>query len=82
PLFFVPLGRLKDREWFKGAQMTPLHEELLIKCLKHDFYWIENLIDLAFAGKWYSSLLHSFYRGFVKIVKHKTQKARIPIKTS
>ena len=80
PLFFVPLGRLKDREWFKGAQMTELHKQLLITCLKHDFYWIENLIDLAFAGKWYARILHSFYKGFVKIVMNKTEKAGIQIR--
>ncbi|MGQ9530799.1 MAG: B12-binding domain-containing radical SAM protein [Candidatus Bathycorpusculaceae bacterium] len=81
PLFFVPLGKLKSREWFKGAQMTQLHKELLIQCLKHDFYWIENLIDLAFAGKWYASMLHPFYKLFVKIVKYKAEKAGIQIKT-
>jgi radical SAM superfamily enzyme YgiQ (UPF0313 family) len=80
PLFFVPLGRLKDREWFKGAQMTELHKQLLITCLKHDFYWIENLIDLAFAGKWYAHILQSFYKGFVKIVMNKTEKAGIQIR--
>jgi radical SAM superfamily enzyme YgiQ (UPF0313 family) len=77
PLFFVPLGKLKDREWFKGTQMSELHRELLIACLKHDFYWIENLINLAFVGKWYARILHSFYRGFVKIVKYKAKKAGI-----
>ncbi|MBC7131409.1 B12-binding domain-containing radical SAM protein, partial [Candidatus Bathyarchaeota archaeon] len=52
PLFFVPMGRLKDEDWFKETEMNPLHTELLIKCLKHDLHWIDSLIDLAFEGKW------------------------------
>lgn len=77
PLFFVPMGRLNDKEWFKETQMTELHKELLIKCLEHDFYWIDNLIDLSFAGKWYASLLRVFYRLFVRRVRHKARKAGI-----
>ena len=39
PLFFVPMGRLKDEDWFKETEMNELHKELLVKCLKHDLYW-------------------------------------------
>jgi len=77
PLFFVPMGRLKDEEWFKETQMTELHRELLIKCLEHDFYWIEKLIDLAFAGKWRAGIMRRFYRLFVRIVRYKAKKAGI-----
>jgi radical SAM superfamily enzyme YgiQ (UPF0313 family) len=77
PLFFVPMGRLEDEKWFEKTQMTELHEELLIKCLEHDFYWVDNLIDLAFAGKWYARLVHVFYRLFAKIVRYKTRKLEL-----
>lgn len=77
PLFFVPLGRLKNENWFREAQMGKLHKELLIRCLKHDFYWIDKLIELSFAGKWYKRLVHPLYRGFVGIVKYKARKAGI-----
>jgi len=75
PLFFVPMGRLKDKEWFKESQMSEMHKELLIKCLKHDFYWVEKLIDLSFAGKWYGSIIRQFYRTFTWIVRQKANKA-------
>jgi radical SAM superfamily enzyme YgiQ (UPF0313 family) len=81
PLFFVPLGRLKDEEWFGKTQMTKLHEELLVKCVEHDFYWIDNLIGLAFTGKWYVNFLQLFYRIFAEIVEHKTKTAGIKWKT-
>ena len=77
PLFFVPMGRLKDEDWFKETEMSQLHRELLIKCLKHDFYWIDNLIDLAFAGKWYAKFMRPFYRLFVEVIKYKAKKAGI-----
>jgi radical SAM superfamily enzyme YgiQ (UPF0313 family) len=77
PLFFVPLGRLKDEEWFKETEMKQLHRELLITCMKHDFYWIDKLIDLSFAEKWYRNLIRPFYRVFVGIVKYKAKKAGI-----
>ena len=80
PLFFVPMGRLKDEQWFKEAQMSELHKELLINCLEHDFYWVEKLIDLSFAGKWYADILQSFYKLFARIAKYKAKKAGITIK--
>jgi radical SAM superfamily enzyme YgiQ (UPF0313 family) len=77
PLFFVPMGKLKDEEWFKETQMTALHKQLLIECLEHDFYWIDRLIDLSFAGKWYARLLQLFYRLFAGVVGYKARRARI-----
>ena len=81
PLFFVPMGRLKDEQWFKEAEMSELHKELLIKCAEHDFHWIEKLIDLSVAGKWYASIMQSFYKIFARITKYKAKKAGITIKS-
>jgi radical SAM superfamily enzyme YgiQ (UPF0313 family) len=80
PLFFVPMGRLKDEQWFKETQMSELHKELLIKCLEHDFHWVEKLIDLSVAGKGYANILQSFYKLFARIAKYKGKKAGITIK--
>ncbi|MEM2972055.1 MAG: radical SAM protein [Candidatus Bathyarchaeia archaeon] len=77
PLFFVPMGKLKNEDWFKETEMNRLHREILIKCLKHDFYWINSLIDLTFAGKWYAKLLQTLYRIFVATIRHKAEKSGI-----
>lgn len=77
PLFFVPLGRLKDEEWFKETHMTMLHKELLIKCLKHDFKWIDDLINLSFMDKWYAKPLQLLYALFVKIIEYKAARTGI-----
>ena len=52
PLFFVPMGKLKSEDWLKETEMNELHKELLVKCLRHDLYWIDQLIHLGFAGRW------------------------------
>jgi radical SAM superfamily enzyme YgiQ (UPF0313 family) len=77
PLFFVPMGKLKNEEWFKETEMTELHRELLTKCLNHGLYWVNDLIGLAFAGKWYSRLISQFYRVFAGVVRYRVQKAGI-----
>lgn len=82
PLFFVPVGKLKDEKWFKDAEMTELHRELLIRCMNHDFYWIDKLIGSAFVGRWYANLLQSFYRVFVGLAKRRAKKAGIESKTT
>lgn len=80
PLFFVPMGRLKDEDWFKGAQMTELHRELLIKCLEHDFYWIHKLITLSLGERWQMKVLTPFYKVFTSIVKYKAKQSGISLK--
>ncbi len=80
PLFFVPMGRLKDEDWFKDTQMTELHQQLLAKCLEHDFRWIDDLIGLAFARSYYARLFRPFYRAFVRIARYKARKAGIGAK--
>lgn len=79
PLFFVPLGRLKNENWFKKAGMTELHKQLLFQCAEHDFRWVDNLIDLSFGGKWYTRLLKEFYKVFTGIAKRKARQVEITI---
>jgi radical SAM superfamily enzyme YgiQ (UPF0313 family) len=77
PLFFVPLGRLKDEHWFKGTQMTEIHRELLTKCMEHDFYWIHELINMSLDQRWQAKVLAPFYRMFSSIVKYKARQSGI-----
>ena len=73
PLFFVPLGRLKDKDWFKDTKLHRQHRELMTQCAEHDFKWAGNLIDWAFKGKWYNPLTRELYKGFVAIARHKVK---------
>ncbi len=73
PLFFVPLGRLQNEDWFKETSLTELHKELLIKCAEHDFRWLDNLLNMTFKGKWYSPALKGGYKAFAWVAKRKTK---------
>jgi radical SAM superfamily enzyme YgiQ (UPF0313 family) len=78
PLFFVPLGRLKDEDWFKETQLTKLHEELLIKCFEHGYHWVDDVIDLSFL-RLQGSFLKLFYKSFTSILRFKARQFGIHI---
>jgi len=71
------MGRLKDKDWFKREQMSELHRELLIKCLRHDLYWVRDLIRIAFRGKFYMIALRFLYDLFVKIIEYKAKSPKV-----
>jgi len=39
PLFFVPLGKLKDNKSFIEQTLTEIYKELYITCFEHTAYW-------------------------------------------
>jgi len=82
PLFFVPMGRLKNEDWFKDTGMTKLHEELLTKCLQHDYRWIRSLINAAFAGNWREKVTGPLYKVFASIVEIKAKQQGIDLTPS
>ncbi len=49
PLFFVPLGELKDNEFFRPHAMLPEHWMLLAECIEHDFHWVPIMMEELFA---------------------------------
>jgi radical SAM superfamily enzyme YgiQ (UPF0313 family) len=73
PLFFVPLGKLKSEDWFTNTQLSERHKQLLIKCVEHDFRWVDNLLDMSFSDKWYQHITKEFYKGFSAIAKRKVR---------
>ncbi len=49
PLFFVPLGEMKEDDFFRAEAMLPEHWTLLGECIEHDFHWVPTLMDELFA---------------------------------
>lgn len=80
PLFFVPMGRLKNEDWFKETRMTAAHKELLIKCVEHDFRWVDDLIGMSFSENWKGYAVRPFYKLFASIAKFKIRQAGINAK--
>ncbi|MDR1993582.1 MAG: hypothetical protein LBQ98_08870 [Nitrososphaerota archaeon] len=73
PLFFVPLRNLKSEDWFTKAKLKKYHKQLLIQCAKHNFYWVNELLDMTFQGKWHSIIVRQIYKGFSAIAKRKVR---------
>ncbi len=73
PLFFVPLGHLTSQDWFTRTKLSARHKQLLIQCAEHDFYWVDNLLDWSFNGKWYNNVMKGLYKGFAAIAKRKVR---------
>ncbi len=49
PLFFVPLGEMREDEFFRSEAMLPEHWILLAECIEHDFHWAPILMDELFS---------------------------------
>ncbi|HMK94234.1 MAG TPA: radical SAM protein [Candidatus Limnocylindrales bacterium] len=77
PLFFVPLGRLKNKDWFREAQVNKLHEELMYLCAEHSLRWVDNLLDMSFMDKGYRVALKQFYKIFTGIAKRQIRRSEI-----
>lgn len=45
PMFFVPMGALKNKDWFRKSGIRQEHADVLMKCLEHCMYWVDDLIN-------------------------------------
>jgi len=77
PLFFVPLGRLRNQDWFRFEDVNELHKELLVKCLEHDLRWTKIIMRTYFRGRWYGLLLSFLHKIFISLIERKARSERI-----
>ncbi|MEM2757389.1 MAG: radical SAM protein [Sulfolobales archaeon] len=45
PMFFVPMGGLKSKDWFKKHYITSEHIDLMLKIMQHTIYWAEDIMN-------------------------------------
>ncbi|MCL7387014.1 MAG: B12-binding domain-containing radical SAM protein [Thaumarchaeota archaeon] len=45
PMFFVPMGILKNKDWFTDVKVTDEHIEVMRRCLWHSIYWAEKILS-------------------------------------
>lgn len=74
PLFFVPVGRLKNQDWFKYEELSPVHKQLLRVCVRHDLYWVRKLLDSYFAGQWRGPIFSVLFKFMAWYVQNKARK--------
>ena len=51
PMFFVPMGILKNKDWFTDVKVTDEHIEVMRKCLWHSVRWAEDIIENFYLKK-------------------------------
>lgn len=61
PMYFVPMGVLKNNEWYK-ARPTEEQLELMKACLRHDLRWIDDI------AKWYMKDTNIITKMMLKIL--------------
>jgi len=77
PLFFVPMGKLKEKDWFRKEELRESQIELLKKCLRHDLYWAKRISNRYFEKKLrYIPLKYAIFM-FVKIVEWEGKRKKV-----
>jgi len=69
PMFFVPLGRLRDRGWFLREHLRDEHIEVMRKCLWHSVRWAEDIISKFYLRKPSQAPLRFMLKFFISFVK-------------
>lgn len=71
PMFFVPMGVLKNRDWFTNVKVMDEHIEVMRRCLWHSVYWAERIINELYFKNLRYLPLKWLIRLFLKYVAHK-----------
>jgi radical SAM superfamily enzyme YgiQ (UPF0313 family) len=77
PLFFVPMGKLKNENWFQLEELSDLQKELMITCLRRDLKWGKEILNGYFKEKWYSTIISQFYKIFIWLIEKKGRELNI-----
>ncbi len=74
PMFFVPMGLLKNKDWFRRKAVKPEHVEVMKKCLFHALYWAEDIMDKFYIKERKMVFVRLGLKLFLRYVKWKTKK--------
>lgn len=69
PLFFVPMGKLKDKDWFRKEDMNEAQKELLMNCLRHDVRWTKEIAKIYFSKSIAHKAIAPLFFLFIKIIE-------------
>lgn len=74
PMFFVPMGVLKNRDWFRKNLLKAEHIDVLIKTLNHTLYWAEDIINKFYLKEPYLAPVRIGLKTFLWCVRMKVRK--------
>lgn len=74
PMFFVPMGMLKNRDWFRRNMVKREHVDVLIKCLEHTLKWAEDIMSRYYLKEPYLLPVKLGLKYFIRYVKWKVKR--------
>lgn len=74
PMFFVPMGALKNRDWFLKSAITFEHIEVLKQCLRHSLYWAEDIMSKFYLREPHLLPVRMCLRLFIRYIRWKAEK--------
>jgi len=81
PMFFVPMGALKNRDWFRRTGLRSEHVELMMKTLDHALYWAQDIMNKFYLKEPYLMPVRIGLKLFLSYVKWKIRKYKPIIET-
>ncbi len=70
PMFFVPLGHLKSRDWFRRDRLSPLQVELFKRALTHGVRQSKAMLNEFFDMEGSNTRLYrAGFRGFIAFLE-------------
>ncbi len=76
PMFFVPMGALKNMDWFRRKALRPEHIEAMMTMLNHALYWAEEIINHSYLKEPYLAPVRLSLKLFLNYVKGRVKKLR------
>ena len=73
PMFFVPMGVLKNKNWFTDVEVKDEHIEVMRRCLWHSVRWAEDIIERFYLKESYQRPLKWLLKMFLGYVKRKAK---------
>jgi len=73
PMFFVPMGALRGKNWFKILNIKEIHKELLVKCFRHSVYWAEDILSRFYLRETHKKPLNILLKAVINYFKFKTR---------
>ncbi len=76
PMFFVPMGAMKNLDWFRRKNVKHEHIEVMLKTLHHTAFWAEEIINRYYLRDTKHALLRFMLKLFIKYVRHSVEKLK------
>jgi len=71
PMFFVPMGVLKSKDWFTTVRITDEHIEVMRKCFWHSVKWAEDIMNRFYLKGFYNYPVRLLLKLFLSYVRRK-----------